>query len=28
VPAGLEHLEPFVTDVPKPKRRVDDYIET
>ena len=28
VPAGLEHLEDFVTDVPKPRRQVEDYIET
>jgi len=28
VPAGLEHLAGFVTDVPKPKRQVEDYIET
>jgi glycolate oxidase iron-sulfur subunit len=26
VPRGLETLEPFVTDVPKPKRVADDYI--
>jgi glycolate oxidase iron-sulfur subunit len=28
VPAGLEHLAGFVSDVPKPKRQVSDYIET
>lgn len=28
VPAGLEHLAAFVTDVPKPKRQIDDFIET
>lgn len=28
VPTGLEHLDAFVTDVPKPKRLVDDFIET
>jgi glycolate oxidase iron-sulfur subunit len=29
VPAGLEHLAPYVTDVPKPKRHVvEDFIET
>jgi len=28
VPAGLEHLADFVTDVPKPKRQIEDYIET
>lgn len=27
-PAGLEHLAAFVTDVPKPKRQIEDYIET
>ena len=27
VPRGLEHLKQFVTDVPKPKLVVDDYIE-
>jgi glycolate oxidase iron-sulfur subunit len=26
VPRGLEHLRKFVTDVPKPKRVVDDFI--
>jgi glycolate oxidase iron-sulfur subunit len=26
VPQGLEALEPFVTDVPKPKRVAEDYI--
>jgi glycolate oxidase iron-sulfur subunit len=26
VPRGLEMLEPFVTDVPKPKRVAEDYI--
>jgi glycolate oxidase iron-sulfur subunit len=28
VPVGLDHLRDFVTDVPRPRRRVDDYIET
>jgi glycolate oxidase iron-sulfur subunit len=28
VPAGLEHLAGFVTDVPKPKRAIEDFIET
>ena len=28
VPAGLEHLAPFVSDVPRPRRQVADYIET
>jgi glycolate oxidase iron-sulfur subunit len=28
VPAGLEHLAQFVTDVPKPRRQVEDFIET
>ena len=28
VPAGLEHLAPFVSDVPQPSRQVSDYIET
>ncbi|HYD15671.1 MAG TPA: heterodisulfide reductase-related iron-sulfur binding cluster, partial [Hyphomicrobium sp.] len=28
VPAGLEHLGRFVSDVPKPRRQVEDYIET
>lgn len=28
VPDGLEHLAHFVTDVPKPKRHIEDYIET
>jgi glycolate oxidase iron-sulfur subunit len=28
VPAGLEHLKDFVTDVPRPMRRIDEYIET
>lgn len=27
VPRGLEHLEQFVTDVPKPQRVAEDYIE-
>jgi glycolate oxidase iron-sulfur subunit len=27
VPKGLEHLSKFVSDVPKPKRAVEDYIE-
>ncbi|WP_072395567.1 glycolate oxidase subunit GlcF [Hyphomicrobium sp. CS1GBMeth3] len=27
-PPGLEHLAGFVTDVPKPKRQIEDYIET
>lgn len=28
VPAGLAHLAPFVTDVPRPRRQVEDFIET
>jgi len=28
MPQGLEHLEDCVTDVPRPRRRVEDYIET
>ncbi len=28
VPPGLEHLAQFVTDVPKPRRHVEDFIET
>ncbi len=28
VPAGLEHLARFVSDVPQPSRQVSDYIET
>ena len=28
VPAGLEHLARFVSDVPRPRRQVADYIET
>lgn len=28
VPAGLEHLAPYVSDVPKNKRQVEDFIET
>ncbi len=28
VPAGLEHLAQFVTDVPKARRPVEDFIET
>ncbi len=28
VPAGLEHLDAFVTDVPRPKRAIEDFIET
>jgi glycolate oxidase iron-sulfur subunit len=28
VPDGLEHLAQFVTDVPRPARQVQDYIET
>jgi glycolate oxidase iron-sulfur subunit len=28
VPVGLEHLAQFVTDVPKPRRQVEDFIET
>ena len=28
VPAGLAHLAPFVSDVPRPRRQVADYIET
>lgn len=27
VPGGLEHLARFVTDVPKPRRTVEDYID-
>ena len=27
VPRGLEHLEQFSTDVPEPKRSIEDYIE-
>jgi glycolate oxidase iron-sulfur subunit len=28
VPAGLSHLADFVTDVPRPRRQVQDFIET
>jgi glycolate oxidase iron-sulfur subunit len=28
VPQGLEHLGQFVADVPKPRRQVEDFIET
>lgn len=28
VPVGLEHLAGYMTDVPKPRRQVEDFIET
>jgi glycolate oxidase iron-sulfur subunit len=28
VPRGLDHLQDFVTDVPRPRRQVEEFIET